>query len=1055
MNLPLKSCATCGRQVPSDAPARLCPSCLVAGGFSQDDPVAHCEADSIKTIHSVTPESTPLQNAPRRLGDYEIIGLIAHGGMGIVYRARHIGLDRVVAVKMIRSGVLASPRDVERFRREARSAAKLHHPNIVTIHDIDEQDGQHFFSMDYVPGENLADLARARPFSPRQAAEITAGVAAAIHYAHQQGVLHRDLKPANVILTPDQQPRVLDFGLALVVADESSLTRSGTPMGSPSYMPPEQAVGHTRKTDARSDVYSLGAMLYELLTGRPPFQAASTVETLRLVVENEPVSPRRMNPALPRDLETICLKSLEKPPDRRYQTAQELSDELRRFLRDEPILARPVPQAEKVWRWCRRKPLVASLSAAVVAVLVIAIGLAFLVYNARLRRLQDALAANEARQEHDRVLESHQEERRIRDSDIPRIRQLIALERYVPAFELAQAATAVLPDDPELVALRKQLVARTTITSQPSGARVWIRDWQAANNERWLELGHTPLHHVEVPQSPRQEELWEEHQGIFRWRLEKAGYATRELNAFSGQIARMAPIYLPDNATVPQGMVFMPAARDDEKLGDFWIDRFEVTNREFQLFVDAGGYARREFWPPTFLQDGKTIPWEDAVQRFKDETGKPGPAIWAEGTYPSGEGDHPVRGISWYEAAAFAQFAGKNLPTVHHWAWAADINAARCIVPLSNFSGQGPAPVGKHRGIGRFDAFDLAGNVAEWCSNESQDHRRCLRGGAWDDPAYVFNSPPDALPAFDRSPRLGFRCVKYLREPSAELLMSPPKTVRDFARERPASSEQIKHYLSHYAYFRDPLKPRRSVEQLETCLHETIRIQSAYNEEFDIHLFLPRRGRPPYEPIVVVPDSDAFDTNRFVVPPATSKYSMGLLEESRIICLPVYKGMFERQQPPNEETLAHHRDLVTHLAKDLSRTVDYLQTRPDMNLDKLIFLGVSWGAAVGPTLLVVEPRFQAAILVAGGYWMDQQLPEVEVFQFAPHVKIPILMLNGRYDLVFPVDTSQGPFYRDLGSRDKRHVLFNSRHAPPLDQVLETSKEWLREKLRDARPGPML
>src|SRR5499426_3051698 len=383
MSPALKLCPNCGRQVPPDAPAELCPSCLVKGAFSQDGSFTESKAGLADTLHIVIPEEAALpEGAPKRLGNYELLEKIAQGGMGVVYKARHAGLDRVVALKMIRSGILATPKDVERFQREARSAAKLHHPSIVTIHDIGEQEGQHYYTMDYVPGENLTERARNRPFSPRQAAEITADVAAAIHYAHQQGVLHRDIKPANVILTPEQQPRVLDFGLALILADDSTLTQTGTPVGSPPYMPPEQAAGQTGCIDARSDVYGLGALLYELLTGHPPFRAASTMETLRLVIENEAVPPRRLNPALPPDLETICLKCLEKAPDRRYQTAQELGEELGRFIRDEPILARPISRVGQAWRWCRRKPLVASLSAATLALLIcVVIGSPIAIYH--------------------------------------------------------------------------------------------------------------------------------------------------------------------------------------------------------------------------------------------------------------------------------------------------------------------------------------------------------------------------------------------------------------------------------------------------------------------------------------------------------------------------------------------------------------------------------------------------------------------------------------------------------------------------------------------------
>jgi pimeloyl-ACP methyl ester carboxylesterase len=301
----------------------------------------------------------------------------------------------------------------------------------------------------------------------------------------------------------------------------------------------------------------------------------------------------------------------------------------------------------------------------------------------------------------------------------------------------------------------------------------------------------------------------------------------------------------------------------------------------------------------------------------------------------------------------------------------------------------------------------------------------------------------------DRSPRLGFRCVKYLRQPSAEKSRAPPTRSRDFGSETAATPKQIDQYLTHYAYFRDePLHERRSVEQTDEYVHETIRIASAYREEFDIHLFLPHRGRPPYEPIVMVPDLGAFEAERFVVPPGpTSKYFLGLLDERRALCWPVFKGMFGRSQPPGEPSLSRERDLIILVAKDLSRTVDYLQTLPDMNMDKLAYYGGSWGAAYGPTLLVVEPRFKAAVLVSGGYRSERKLPEVEPAQFAPYVTVPVLMVNGRYDPRCPVETLQRPFYRDLGSRDKLHVLFDSRHAPPVDQTLEVVSEWLRERFR--------
>jgi outer membrane protein assembly factor BamB/tRNA A-37 threonylcarbamoyl transferase component Bud32 len=288
-------------------------------------------------------------------GDYELLEEIARGGMGVVYKARQISLNRIVALKMILSGQLASDADVERFYREAQTAASLQHPNIVAIHEVGQQDGQHYFSMDYVEGRSLAEIVRAHPLPPAQAARYVQAIALAIHYAHQQGTLHRDLKPANVLIDQADQPRVTDFGLAKRFDRDAGLTASGAVVGTPSYMPPEQAAGKRAKLSPASDVYSLGAILYELVTGRPPFQAANPVDTLLQVLEAEPAAPRLLNPGISRDLETIILKCLAKEPARRYGTAQELADDLSAFQEGRPIKARRPPAIERLVRWVRKQ----------------------------------------------------------------------------------------------------------------------------------------------------------------------------------------------------------------------------------------------------------------------------------------------------------------------------------------------------------------------------------------------------------------------------------------------------------------------------------------------------------------------------------------------------------------------------------------------------------------------------------------------------------------------------------------------------------------------------
>ena len=385
-------CPTCGRRLPPDAPAGVCPRCLLKAGLSEsergtgddatlagsakqnedqfDGPVTESGMSRPGAFPSVGTEV-------RYFGDYELLDEIARGGMGVVFRARQTRLNRIVALKMILSGHLATEADVRRFQTEAEAAAQLDHPGIVPVFEVGQHDGHHFYSMALVEGESLSHRIAEGPLAPTGAAELVKSVALAVHHAHKKGVIHRDLKPANILIDRDGQARVTDFGLARQKATESSLTADGQVLGTPGYLSPEQATGSSAQVDEAADVYSLGAVLYAALTGRPPFQADTAVATLKQVAESDPVWPSAINADVDIDLQTIVQKCLEKRPEDRYSSAAELAEELNRYLTGVPIHARPIGNSQRLWRWVRRRPLVLALVAWVCVAIVAIAGLIY------------------------------------------------------------------------------------------------------------------------------------------------------------------------------------------------------------------------------------------------------------------------------------------------------------------------------------------------------------------------------------------------------------------------------------------------------------------------------------------------------------------------------------------------------------------------------------------------------------------------------------------------------------------------------------------------------
>ena len=949
------------------------------------------------------------------LDHFEILELLGSGGFGEVYRARDTRLGRMVAVKVLPGEFARDAERRERLRREAMAASALNHPNICAVYDLVEVEEKCLIVMELVEGRTLQEVLAEGALLPASAVPLALQIAGALAEAHDAGIVHRDIKSGNIIVTARGQAKVLDFGLAKRLGPASgpgdpaaALTREGAAPGTLSYMSPEQLLG--KPVDRRTDLFSLGVVLYEMVTGRLPFQGPSAVAVADAILHAEPRDFSGTD--LPGRLKAIIRRLLEKDPARRYARAEKVCEELAELQADlNP--ARPARLANSARLWIAAS----------------AIGLALLAGWLWHRASRTRWA---------------------RETATPEIARLVAAEDFGKAAALSREALSVLPGDPTLARFFEQATMEIFVDSVPTGADVAVRPYRG-DPRRWEALGKTPLAKARVPK------------GFYLWRVGKHGFENvYEISPTWGITPGQAPrlfFRLDPEGSIPREMVRVPGGRTglaipgldhlpEVPLDDYLIDRHEVTNEEYKRFVDAGGYQRRDLWKQPFVKDGRTILWDEGVALFRDTTGRPGPATWDLGSFPKGLADHPVTGVSWYEAAAAAEFFGKSLPTVYHWNRAAQTRASQLIAPGSNFQGEGTVVVGGDGAISGFGTTDMAGNVKEWCWNEGAGGRRFILGGGFGEPSYMFIAP-DAQSPWDRRPNYGFRCAKVPSPPSEDAAGRIEVPSRDFSKEKPVSSEVFRAYKGLYAYDKRELNARvEETETTEDWTREKVSFDAAYGSERVIaHLFLPRDVFPPYQTVVYFPGSSAIHADRF----SLAQYADFIPKSGRALLAPIYKSTFERSDELTSavpEPTAFWRDHMTAWSKDLGRSVDYLETRKEIDHGNLAFLSLSWGSAVAPVLLAVEDRFRTAVLLSGGLRFRSALPEAEQVNFAPRVRIPVLMLNGRYDHIFPVETSQDPLFRLLGAPagDKKHVVWDSGHAPPLKDLIRESLDWLDKYL---------
>jgi formylglycine-generating enzyme required for sulfatase activity/dienelactone hydrolase/predicted Ser/Thr protein kinase len=956
---------------------------------------------------------------------YRLVERLGEGAMGVVWKAVDTALEREVAIKILPEAFAADPERLQRFEREAKLLASLNHPNVAAVYGLHEDRGVRFLAMELVRGRSLTDEI-ARGLSPQRVLELAAAIADGLAAAHRQHVTHRDLKPDNIMIADDGRPKVLDFGLAKLGGiaaspDAATTTQAGSILGTVSYMSPEQAQG--KPVDPRSDIFSLGIVLYEMTTGRRPFAGDNTVSILTSILRDTPAPVSASQPAAPAPLDRIIGRCLEKRPDARYLDASELASDLRSLLGD--VVSNPrglgISQRRSRGLW------IAASAAAVILLAVIAT----LWYR-------------------------HGERQRwVRNEALPRLTGIVDRIQGLQegreswdAFVLAREIDAAAPGDPMVERLRTKFTREITITSDPPGASVYAWYYDEPQAEPVL-IGSTPLSKVRYPL------------GFTRIKLKLAGKPDLDDVIWNFGLVGDAWAYrfhAKDDA--PEGMALVPSGEfamflpgldhlKPEPTAAFAMDRYEVTNRAYKKFLDAGGYGDPKYWREPFVDGGRELGFKDAIARFGDRTGRPGPATWEVGAYPEGHDDDPVSGVSWYEAAAYAVWAGKSLPTIFHWNRVAFTVASSRIVPMSNLAGNAAIATGSTRSMNRFGVYDLAGNVREWTWNASdRGQGRFILGGGWSDPDYAF-ADSYAQPPFDRSPTNGFRCIRYLEQEGnlSALQRAIDRPHRDFLAEKPVPDAVFAQYLRQFAYDKSPLDAKIEEEKpTSSGVRQKITFNAAYGgERMMAYLFLPTTGKPPYQVVVEFPGSGAITTR------SSESLDLGrvdfLPQSGRAVIFPIYKGTYERggdlhSDYPNETTA--YKDYVIMWAKDLARSIDYVESRKDLDATRIAYYGLSWGGGLGSIMPAVETRIKANVLYVAGLGFQHALPEADEINYVSRVKQPTLILNGELDFFFPAETSQRPMFELLGTppADKKRLVFPGGHSVPRTEMIKESLDWL-------------
>ncbi|MEO8448839.1 MAG: SUMF1/EgtB/PvdO family nonheme iron enzyme [Gemmatimonadota bacterium] len=972
----------------------------------------------------------PIQQLQEALADrYRLEHSLGDGGMALVYLAHDLRHDRKVAIKVLKPG-LSAILGSERFLQESRIAAQLDHPHILTLIDSGDAGGVLYYVIPYVRGESLrAKLDREKRLGIGAALALAAQIASALDYAHRRGVIHRDIKPENILLH-EGEAVVADFGIALAApaGGGGRLTETGMMLGTPAYMSPEQMTGG--EVGPASDVYAVGALLYEMLTGEAPYTGPTPQSIMAKRLTGAVPSARRGRPEVPAAVDQAIRRALATDPGDRYETVSGFVDACVRATAG----------------GARRRPY---LLLGIISLLLVASAAAIPIwFSLQRERSRTSLVQAE---------------------------QLERQGKYAEAYDLAAVARRRIPDDTTLARLLPLVADRLTVMTEPAGARVTVQRFapdSAGLSPPPVEAGTTPLQNLEVPR------------GDYRVVVEKAGFAPLERIASSAYLRsemifrRDSVIHfelaLPPAGRSPAGMVRVPGGSQQltspdapvnttDDVGDFDIDRFEVTNEDYKEFIASGGYANGGLWPGPFRDESRAIGSAAALERMIDRTHLPGPRSWTSQEFPTGMARHPVTDVTWYEAAAFCASKGKRLPSIFQWERAArsedtphDVQAmlpwgvAAPRTPATfraNFSGTGTTPVGAYPfGISPYGAYDMAGNVKEWTATPV-GNGYLATGGSYEDPLYLFGEY-SVLGGLSSGRAVGFRCARSVAAADAA---KPLPIERRTPVYHPIGEAEFRSLLSLYRYDRRPLDAR-VLERIETpdWTREKIQYAGEPGDSVIGYLFLPRQTVPPYQIIHYVGSLAAF-----VAEPTPEEAIQVLgphIKAGRAVWVAVLKGMIGREWEPGhrepEPNSVQFRDEMVFRSGELRRGLDYLETRAEIDKTRIAYFGFSWGAGSRLVYAATDDRYRAVVLVGGGLdeRMQPTLPEASNINFAPYIKPPKLLLNGRNDEENRWLSRGLPLWNLLRAPKKLVLVDGASHSPPPEDRVPVVNAWLDQTL---------